>query len=124
MSEPRRILLVDDNDDSRLSLRCLLEVWGHTVEEADDGLEGAAKALAWKPHVALIDLDMPIVDGFSMARRVRASLGAEVQLIALTGRDVRDRALAAGFDEFLMKPADPGRLAVLLRGGAEITAFA
>src|SRR3954451_20078231 len=103
----RRILLIDDEDDVRLSLRLLLEVSGYEVEEADDGLDGVQKALSWGPDVALVDLDMPVMDGYGLARRVREALGGAIRLIALTGRDDRDRALAAGFDDHLLKPADP-----------------
>src|SRR4051812_25759796 len=103
----RRILLVDDEDDVRLSLRLLLEVSGYEVEEADDGLDGVRKVLSWGPDVALVDLEMPVLDGYGLARRVREALGGAVRLIALTGRDDGDRALIAGFDAYLLKPADP-----------------
>src|SRR6476660_5515618 len=83
----RRILLVDDEDDVRLSLRLLLEVSGHEVEEADDGLDGVQKALSWEPDVVLVDLDMPVLNGFGLARRLREARGATIRLIALTGRD-------------------------------------
>jgi DNA-binding NarL/FixJ family response regulator len=54
---PRRVLLIDDHDHTRFGLRRLLELRGHTVEEADDGRDGVRKALAWKPDVALVDLE-------------------------------------------------------------------
>src|SRR5690349_15877915 len=104
-ASPRRVLVVDDSPDSREALRRLLECRGHAVEEADDGLDGAAKAIAWRPDVAVVDLDMPVMDGLGMARRVREALGRAVRLIAVTGRGDRGRALEAGFDEHLMKPA-------------------
>ncbi len=111
---PRRILLVDGDDDTRRALRRALEAVGHTVQEADDGLEGVRQALAWKPDVVVVEIGMPILDGYGVARRVRRELGSAVRLIALTGHDDRARALAAGFDEHLLKPADPERVSRLL----------
>ena len=71
----RRILLVEDNDQTRELLRMVLEESGHTVEEADDGLDGVTKAVAWKPDVVLMDIEMPVFDGYGVARRVREALG-------------------------------------------------
>jgi CheY-like chemotaxis protein len=115
---PLRVLLVDDHDHVRFGLRRLLELRGHTVEEAEDGLDGVRKALAWAPHVAVVDLDMPVFDGCGVARRVREALGEGVRLIALTGLDAPARALAAGFDSYLRKPADPDRLCSLVQEAA------
>ena len=115
---PLRVLVVDDHDPIRIGLRRLLEGQGHLVEQADDGLDGVRKALAWKPDVAVVDLEMPIVDGYGVARRVRQALGAGVRLIALTGHDDASGALAAGFDTFLQKPADPDRVCSLVGGAA------
>ena len=112
----RRVLLVEDNDHTRLALRLMLEGRGHTVEEADDGLDGVRKALASKPEVILVDIDMPIFDGYGVARRVREALGGGVRLIALTGHDQPERALAAGFDAHVLKPADPERVCSLVQG--------
>jgi CheY-like chemotaxis protein len=110
MNDPRRILLVDDDDTARLSLRLVLEAFGHTVEEAADGHEGLVKALAWRPDAVVVDLEMPIVDGYSLARRVREAIGQNIRLIALTGHDEPERALAAGFDDHLLKPVDPEQI--------------
>jgi DNA-binding response OmpR family regulator len=118
VTDARRVLLVEDDDHLRVALRLLLEDRGHTVEEADDGLEGVRKALAWRPDVAVVDVELPLVDGYGLARRVRAALGDGVRLIALTGHDDRSRALAAGFDEHLLKPADPDVVHRLVRGAA------
>jgi CheY-like chemotaxis protein len=112
-----RVLLVDDNADGRMILRLLLEYHGHRVEEAADGREGVEKALGWQPEVAVVDIGLPLLNGFEVARRVKAALGRSVTLIALTAydgpEDVR-RALAAGFDHHLTKAADPDRLLRLL----------
>jgi CheY-like chemotaxis protein len=114
MTEPRRVLLVDDDDNVRLALRLVLERQGYTVEEADDGLDGLRKAIAWHPDAAVVDIEMPIFDGYGLARRVRKALGADIRLIALTAHDDPARALAAGFDRHLLKPADPEQLHALL----------
>ena len=103
----QRILLVEDDDLTRQALRMLLEGEGHAVEEADDGLDGLRKALASKPDVVVVDINMPVFDGYGVVRRVRETLGGGVRLVALTGHDERDRAFAAGFDAFLLKPSDP-----------------
>jgi two-component system, sensor histidine kinase len=118
VSAPRRILLVEDDAPTRLALRLLLEGRGHTVEEADDGLDGMRKALASKPEVILLDIERPVEDGYGVARRVRQALGGGVRLIALTGHDQPERAFAAGFDAHLLKPADPERVCSLVQGAA------
>jgi CheY-like chemotaxis protein len=114
-----RVLVVDDHDLFRVLLRRLLEGQGHLVEEADDGVDGVRKALAWKPDVAVVDLEMPVVDGYGLARRVRQALGSGVRLIALTAHDDASGARAAGFDAFLKKPADAERVCSLVRGAAD-----
>jgi CheY-like chemotaxis protein len=109
----RRVLVVEDNRDSREMVRVLLEVWGHQVEVARDGVEGVRKALDWLPEVAVVDIGLPLLDGYEVARRVRAALRGQVRLIALTGYgspEDRAQALASGFDAHLVKPADPEEL--------------
>jgi hypothetical protein len=68
---------MEDQPDARESLRLLLEVWGHQVEAAADGLRGIQVALAWKPEVAIVDLGLPVLDGYEVARRVRAAFHEE-----------------------------------------------
>jgi CheY-like chemotaxis protein len=112
-SPPCRVLIVEDNPDSRESLRWLLEMWGHQVEVAEDGQRGVAKALHWKPDTAVVDIGLPLLDGYQVARQVRAVLHDSIVLIALTGYgqpEARVRAFQAGFDIFLTKPADPRSL--------------
>jgi CheY-like chemotaxis protein len=112
------ILLVEDNSDARETLRLLLELEGHRVAAAETG-EGAIElALAKTFTVALIDIGLPDVDGYQVARRIRSSgTRDQMLLIALTGygqpEDVR-RALAAGFDAHVVKPVDPDTLAKTL----------
>lgn len=115
----RRVLLIEDNPDSLETLRLLMQVWGHQVEVAADGLEGVRKALGWRPDVAVVDIGLPEMDGLEVARRLRQALQQTVRLIALTAysqpEDQR-RALDAGFEFFLSKPADCDRLAQLVAG--------
>jgi CheY-like chemotaxis protein len=115
---PRRVLIVDDNRDAADSLRMLLELLGAEVAVAYDGA-GAFDALAaQRPAVVLLDIGMPGMDGFEVARRIRRDPRyRDVTLIALTGwgqDDIRERARAQGFDHHLTKPADPGFLQDLL----------
>jgi CheY-like chemotaxis protein len=94
-------------------LCALVEILGHEVEGAADGVQGVEKALAWRPEVALIDIGLPRLDGYQVARELRAALGRDVFLIAHTAYDQpedRRRAFAAGFDAYLVKPADPSEL--------------
>jgi two-component system, sensor histidine kinase len=116
----RRVLLVEDNPDGREMLRILLQAWGHRVEVAPDGLEGIRLALSWKPDAALLDIGLPGVDGYEVARQLRDTLGERIFLIALTAygtAEDRRRAREAGFDVHMTKPADLTTLAALLRRG-------
>lgn len=113
----RRVLVIEDNPDGRMSLCFLLQLWGCEVETAADGEQGLEKGLTWKPDAVVSDIGLPQLDGFEIARRLRSALGAQVCLIALTAYsqpEVQERALRSGFDEFLNKPADPDELHRLL----------
>ena len=116
--QPLHILIVEDNLDGRESMRELLEIWGHRVEIAENGLQGVEKALSDQPDVALIDIGLPGIDGNEVARRIRAAFGTgHMELIAMTGYgqpEDRRRALQAGFDSYLVKPVDPSHLSRLL----------
>ena len=118
----KRILLVEDNDDAQTVLTMLLELWGHEVRSAKDGLTGIAAAVRERPDIALIDLGLPGVDGFEVARRIRGTCaGEDMLLVALTGYGAatdRDRALAAGFDLHVVKPIEPEKLRDLISGSA------
>jgi two-component system, sensor histidine kinase len=117
--EQLRVVLVEDDPDVREAMTSLLEGWGHRVSVATNGPEGVAVISESRPDVALVDIAMPELDGYSVARRVRAALGrATPRLIALTGfgrEEDRQRASAAGFDHHLVKPADPRALRRALR---------
>ena len=115
---PRRILIVEDSHDSRDMLRFLLEHAGHEVHEAADGATGVEAILTLRPDIALVDVGLPGLDGFEVARRVRADeRGREVRLVALTGYGLPEdhrRSQEAGFDAHLVKPVDPARLAAVI----------
>jgi CheY-like chemotaxis protein len=113
-TSPRKVLVVEDNADAADSLCVLLEVWGHEVRVAFNGLDGLIAAQDFRPDVVLCDLGLPIVNGFAVAQALRSS-GA--RLIAITGygnAGFRRTALACGFEEVLVKPADPNTLARLV----------
>jgi len=113
-----RILVIEDNQDGRESLRDLLEIWGYRVDIAEDGPIGLERALTSPPDVALIDIGLPGLDGNEVARRIRANLnGHSPCLIAMTGYgqpEDRGRAMEAGFNTYLVKPVDPETLSRLL----------
>jgi signal transduction histidine kinase len=118
----RRILVIEDNDDAREMLRTLLTLAGHEVHEAADGAAGLVMARTVAPDVALIDVGLPALDGYEVARRLRAAEeGKAMRLIAITGygqADDRQRARQAGFDAHLTKPLSPDRLAAAMDGDA------
>jgi signal transduction histidine kinase len=106
--ERRRILVADDNSDAAGALSLRLELAGHDVRTAHDGLEALAVARAFQPEVVLLDLGMPSMDGYETARHLRRlSWGKQARLIALTGwgqQQDRIRTAEAGFDVHLVKP--------------------
>jgi PAS domain S-box-containing protein len=106
----RRILIADDNVDSAESLAMLLRLQGHQVEVVHDGVEALGRLAEFRPHFALIDIGMPKINGYEVARRTRAEpWGASISLIALTGwgqEQDRREALEAGFDHHWVKPVD------------------
>jgi PAS domain S-box-containing protein len=117
-ADARRIVLVDDNDNLRGSFREVLEESGHHVREARDGIEGLAIILAEKPDVAIVDIGLPGMDGYEVARRVRAALGHSVLLVAMTGfggQSDRLQALSSGFDTHMTKPVDIELVARMLK---------
>jgi CheY-like chemotaxis protein len=106
----RRVLIVDDSADAADSLAMLLELEGHEVTTAYSASAGLEVAERLQPDVAFIDIGLPQMDGYEVARRLRASNhGREIRLVALTGYgqpEDRDEARRAGFDHHLVKPAD------------------
>jgi PAS domain S-box-containing protein len=116
----RRVLVVEDNPDARETLVLLLESWGHSVAQAADGEAAVVLAAGEALDVALIDVGLPRMDGYAVARAVRAIPAcAQLRLVALTGysrEEDRRLAKAAGFDAYLVKPVDPDALKDVLSG--------
>jgi CheY-like chemotaxis protein len=113
------ILIVEDNPDGRESLRLLLTLLGYDVEVATEGSEGVEKALHDHFDVAIVDLGLPKLDGFQVARQIRRALGEHIRLIAYTAYDPEDELVRdAGFDAHLVKPANVQDLLPWLRKAA------
>ena len=110
VGQPLRLLVVDDNVDAAQSLAILLADAGHSVHTAYDGREALDMARECRPHIAFVDIGLPELDGYEVARHLRSDPAfRHTQLIAMTGYGQTDdhrRSLAAGFDRHLVKPAD------------------
>jgi signal transduction histidine kinase/CheY-like chemotaxis protein len=120
-SAPLRIVLVEDNDDVRTSLRVLLEMSGHEVSEAKDGLQGVDTILREQADIALVDIGLPHLDGYGVARAVRSRVRHPVMLVAMTGygsQGSAERGAQAGFDAYMVKPVDAARLHELISSRA------
>jgi CheY-like chemotaxis protein len=113
-----RILIVDDNRDNAESLARLLQLMGHEIAVAYDGPAAVDCAETFRPAVVLLDLGLPGLDGYEVARRIRARPdGKDVTLIAATGWgavDDRRRSREAGFDHHMVKPIDLDELEKIL----------
>ena len=122
---PRRVLVVDDNVDAAASLATLLTFQGHEAEAVYNGKDALKRVSAFDPDVVLLDIGLPEMDGYELAKRLRAMPQLEgVRLVALTGygqADDRERAIAAGFDDHLVKPVDLPALERTLNGVSEPT---
>ena len=122
-ARPKRVLLIEDSEDARGMLRMILELAGHVVYDAADGLRGLELLHVARPDAAVIDIGLPGMDGYQVARRIRDEPhGRGMLLLALTGYDsAGDAARAAehGFDYHLIKPVDPDHLARLLASGVK-----
>jgi CheY-like chemotaxis protein len=117
----RTVVIVEDQADARRMLQMLLETDGVQVFTAGDGRAGAELIERVHPDLVLVDLGLPVMSGYDLARRIRSDAGTGgTHLVALSGygqdSDVQ-AALQAGFDEHLTKPPDPARLEQLLAGG-------
>jgi signal transduction histidine kinase/ActR/RegA family two-component response regulator len=109
----KRILIVEDQADARRALQRLLQIWGHHVQVAEDGIRAVELAITSRPDIALVDVGLPGLDGYEVARRVRSAVGNSIRLVALTGYgqpEDRERAYQAGFDLHLVKPVDRDQL--------------
>jgi signal transduction histidine kinase len=114
----RRVLVVDDNEDQVQSLALLLKLLGHQVESARDAAGAVATAKAFAPDLALVDIGLPVVNGYEVARQIRKLPGLEkIVLVAQTGwgqEEDRRRSHEAGFDQHLVKPVEIERVQELL----------
>ncbi|MDL2355237.1 MAG: ATP-binding protein [Pseudomonadota bacterium] len=118
-----RLLVVDDNDDAAMMLAMLLEASGYAVSTEGNSRAGLERALAAPPDVCLLDIGLPEMDGYELARRIRAAPAlARTTLIAITGYgqpEDKQKAYAAGFDHHLVKPVNTAELVTLLRARAD-----
>jgi signal transduction histidine kinase/ActR/RegA family two-component response regulator len=118
---PRRVLLIEDSAEAREMLRMTLELAGHVVYDAADGVRGIELLNVVRPHVGIIDLSLPIMDGYQVARRIREEpQGRGMLLVALTGSGTpgdSKRSLEHGFDCHVVKPVDPDYLSRLISQG-------
>jgi two-component system cell cycle response regulator DivK len=107
----RRVLLVEDNEDNRIIYRMILEHHGYDVIEAHDGQAGIDLARSGEPDLILMDISLPVMDGWEATRVLKADLSTStIPIVALTAHALRsDEAKAAeiGFDAFIRKPAEP-----------------
>ena len=117
-SSKRRVLIVDDNEDALKSLSRIVSLLGSEVREASDGGEAVKAAEQFRPDIVLMDLGMPIMDGYEAARHMRQAVwGRDMLLVATTGwgqEDDRRRTAEAGFDRHLVKPIDMESLREIL----------
>ncbi|HKU40275.1 MAG TPA: ATP-binding protein [Polyangiales bacterium] len=113
-----RVLIVDDNRDAADLLADALATWGHVVQVANDAADALKMLEHWRPEVALLDIGLPVMDGYELARRIRANAALQgMRLLAVTGygqAEDREAALRAGFDEHLVKPVDLASLRAAL----------
>jgi signal transduction histidine kinase len=115
----QRVVLIEDNDDGRDALVTALRLLGHDVQGAGTGQAGIDLVLRSQPDHVLVDVGLPDIDGYEVARRLRLRLGNRVKLVALTGYGQptdRRRSADAGFDAHLVKPVDPATLLRWLAG--------
>ncbi|MEO8180536.1 MAG: ATP-binding protein, partial [Deltaproteobacteria bacterium] len=118
VSRPLRILVVDDNEDAATMLAEVLAMVGHDVQLAMDAAEAIRVARRFQPEVAILDIGLPVMDGYTLALRLQGELGeAAPRLIAVTGygqQHDRDRSLHSGFAAHLVKPVDVQQLLSLI----------
>jgi|SRR5687768_16986420 two-component system cell cycle response regulator DivK len=118
-----KILIVEDHRDSREAMRALFEAFGYQVVEAVNGRDGVEAADRERPHLILMDLMMPELDGLAASRHIRAIVGMErTPIIAVSAmEDARELALQAGMSDYVRKPVDIRRLLNKVSGLLEPT---
>jgi CheY-like chemotaxis protein len=112
-----RVLVADDNADALEMMRLMLDLKGHEVRIAADGLQAIDVAERFQPHIAFLDIGMPRMDGYEAARQLRDRFGSGLVLVALTGwgqDEDKHRAAQSGFDHHLTKPPEPEVLEALI----------
>ena len=112
------VLVVEDQLESRTALCELLGLWGHRTTGAANGADALERAGSGAPDLILVDIGLPDMDGFELARRLRERVGSTVRLVAMTGQ-VRERSASGSvhpFDAYLVKPVDMALLSKLLDG--------
>ena len=116
----RTVLVVEDDDDSRLFMRMELEQLGYIVSEAENGEKAVEMATSEPPDIILMDLTLPVLDGIAATERIRATDGLNtIPVIAVTAHketDFREEAKAAGFDAYVTKPIEIPWLDELIKG--------
>ena len=125
-SSGRRLLLVDDNPDALEPLSLLLQSKGHETRVATGGAEAISVAAEFRPHCVLLDIGLPLMDGYEVARRLREQSAADgLVLVALTGwagQDVRSKAAEAGFDYHMVKPVNWDELERIIQAARQSAA--
>jgi signal transduction histidine kinase len=114
---PKRILVVDDNEDAAAMLASALSAYGHDVRTAPDGPSALDSIDGWMPEVAVLDLGLPVMDGYELARRLTERCAGGARLVAVTGygqEQDRHRSAEAGFDAHFVKPIDLEALHALI----------
>lgn len=114
---PRRILLVDDNEDAAMLMADVLKMCGHQVEIAHDAPSALDRLERFTPEIAILDIGLPVIDGYELAARIRERLGQTVRMLAVTGYGQdhdRSRSKAAGFARHFVKPVDAAELIATL----------
>ena len=112
----KRVLIAEDNRDGAATLQLLIHAWGHHAQAVPDGRQAVELAARFPPDVAILDINMPVMDGYAAARLLRAA-HADVLLIAMTGApqvETRRRAREAGFHHHFAKPVELDALKLLL----------
>jgi DNA-binding response OmpR family regulator len=118
VNKRRRVLVVDDDVDGATSWAMLVGLWGYEVEVAHDGPSALQAAEVRAPDAVLLDIGLPLLDGYEVARRLRQRLGQKPFLLALTGRAQpldRIASAAAGIDRHFAKPTDPDEILAALK---------
>jgi CheY-like chemotaxis protein len=120
-SPPRRVLIVDDNEDAANSLAMILKLGGHETASVYTAADALVRAAAFKPDVVLLDIGLPGMDGYEVAQQMRELPGLrDIRLVAVTGygrSEDRIRAREAGFDDHLVKPVEFAALERTLAAG-------